>query len=259
MIYNNAYKSITKNIMIEQRIIVIDKDEEELIKLQQKIELKKQWLNEKGKEYTISTCIKVELNYLDKNNLSLYNIIFSELTEHDYKEHYIRFELVDMYCRMPVFIDVKKEMISLYEIQKLYISVSYEEFRKVYLDDNTLLCDSLISPVVSISSIDEKIIGFPEDFIRLILPTNLSVRQDFSKFYEQIEMIQSENKCLDSRKEVWKVKSRNKILPDFVHKIINTDDLYMVCNITEFSRYTICSGSLAKNILVNSLIISKNN
>jgi len=31
----------------------------------------------------------------------------------------------------------------------------------------------------------------------------------------------------------------------------------MICNITSFSRYAIISGSLAKNILISSLIISK--
>lgn len=80
--------------MIEQRNIDIDKDEVELLKLQQKIELKKQLLREKGSEYTISTCIKVDLNYVNKNNLSLYHILFSKLTEEDNKEHYIRLELV---------------------------------------------------------------------------------------------------------------------------------------------------------------------
>ena len=249
-------------MMIEQRNIIIDKDEEEFIKLQEKIKLKKQWLREKGSEYIISTCIKVDLNFVDKHNLSLYHISFSKLTEEDNKEHYIRFELVDIYCRMPVFIDVKKEMISLYELQNLYIHISYVEFRNVHLDDNTLLCDSLITPVVSIiSSIDQNISNFSEDFIRLLLPTNLSIRQDFSKFYQQIEMIQSENNIVSSigpTKETWTVKTRNTILPNFIHKIINTDDLYMICNITSFSRYAIVSGSLAKNMLISSLIISKN-
>ena len=250
-------------MMIEQRNISVDKDEEQLIKLQEKLELKKQWLREKGIEYTISSCIKVDLNYVDKNNLSLYNISFSEITEEDNKEHYIRFELVDMYCRMPVFVDIKKEMISLYELQNLYIYVSYDEFRNVHLDDNTLLCDSLITPVISIyTSIDENITNFSEDFIRLLIPTNLSVRQDFSKFYQQIEIIYSENKIIKPvgpTKEVWKIKPHNAILPDLVHKIINTNDLYMICNITSFSRYAIVSGSLAKNILISSLVISKNN
>ena len=76
-------------MMFEQRIISLDKDEEQLIKLQQKIELKKQWLREKGTEYTISSCIKVDLNYVEKQHLSLYHILFSELTEEDNKEHYI--------------------------------------------------------------------------------------------------------------------------------------------------------------------------
>jgi hypothetical protein len=250
-------------MMFEQRNIAIDNDEEQLIKLQEKIDLKKKWLREKGTEYTISTCIKVDLNYVDKNNLSLYHISFSKLTEEDNKEHYIRFELVDMYCRMPVFIDLKKEIISLYELENLYIHVSYDDFRNVHLDDNTLLCDSLITPVVSISTnIDKNITEFPEDFIRLLLPTNLSVRQDFSKIYQQIEIIHSENKIIKSvgpTKEKWTFKPRNKIIPDFIHKIINTNDLYMVCNITSFSRYAIVSGSLAKNILISSLVISKNN
>jgi hypothetical protein len=247
-------------MMIETRNIVIDKDEEELINLQKKIELKKQWLREKGPNYTISTCIKVDINHVDQNNLSLYHILFSKLTEEDYKEHYIRFELVDMYCRMPIFVDVKKELISLYEIQSLYIYVSYNDFRYVKLDDGSLLCDSIITPVVSITTrIDQNITEFPEDFIRLILPTNLSAKQDISKVYQQIELIQSENKFVGPRKEVWKVKTRNKLLPDFIHKIIHTDDLYMVCNITEFSRYTICSGSLAKNILISQLVIDKKN
>jgi hypothetical protein len=248
--------------MIETRNILVDNDEKQLIKLQEKIELKKQWLREKGSEYTISTCIKLELNNIDKNNLSLYHILFSKLTKEDNKEHYIRFELIDMYCRMPVFVDVKKELISLYEIQNLYIHVSYDEFRNVHLDDNTLLCDSLITPVVSINTnIDQNITDFPEDFIRLLLPTNLSINQDFSKFYQQIEIIQSENKIITQicpRKEVWKIKQHNTILPDLIHKIINTD-LYMFCNITSFSRYAIVSGSLAKNILISSLVISKNN
>jgi hypothetical protein len=248
-------------MMIEQRNIVIDKDEEELIKLQKKIELKKQWLREKGTEYTISTCIRLEINDIDENNVSLYHILFSKLTEEDNKEHYIRFELADMYCRMNVFVDVKKEMISLYELQNLYINVSYCEFRNIHLDDNTLLCDSLITPVVSIyTNTDKNIIDFPEDFIRLLLPSNLSVRQDFSKFYQHIEIIQSENILVRNdgpTEEVWKFKPRNKILPDIIHKIMNTDDLYMICNITSFSRYAIISGSLAKNILISSLIISK--
>lgn len=249
--------------MIEQRNIDIDKDEVELLKLQQKIELKKQLLREKGSEYTISTCIKVDLNYVNKNNLSLYHILFSKLTEEDNKEHYIRLELVDMYCRIPVFVDLKKEMISLYELEELYIHVSYDDFRNVHLDDNRLLCDSLVTPVVSISTnTDQNITDFPEDFIRLLLPTNLSVRQDFSKIYQQIEIIQSENKTVKitgPTKEEWKFKPRNKILPDFIHKIINTNDLYMICNITSFSRYTIITGSLAKNILISSLVISKHN
>jgi len=249
--------------MIETRNISIDKDEEELMKLQKKIEFKKQFMREKGTDYTISNCIKVELNYVDKNNLSLYNILFSELTEEDDKEHFIRFELVDMYCRMPVFVDIKKELISLYEIKNLYIYVSYDDFRYVKLDDNSLLCDSIITPVVSITTgIPQNITDLPEDFIRLILPTNLSAKQDILKVYQQIEVIQSENKIVMSigpKKETWKVKSRNKILPDFVHKIINTHDLYMVCNITEFTRYTICSGSLAKNILISQLVIDKHN
>jgi hypothetical protein len=187
-------------MMFEQRNIAIDNDEEQLIKLQEKIDLKKQWLREKGTEYTISTCIKLDLNYVDKHNLSLYHISFSKLTEEDNKEHYIRFELVDMYCRMPVFIDLKKEIISLYELENLYIHVSYDDFRNVHLDDNTLLCDSLITPVVSISTniVDQNIIDFPEDFIRLLLPTNLSVHQDFSKIYQQIEIIHSENKIIKS-------------------------------------------------------------
>ena len=112
-----------------------------------------------------------------------------------------------MYCRMPVFIDIKKEMISLYELHNLYIHVSYDEFRNVHLDDNTLLCDSVITPVVSIyTDIDKNITEFPEDFIRLLLPTNLSVRQDFSKIYQQIEIIQSENKIIKHKnptKETW--------------------------------------------------------
>ena len=249
--------------MFETRNISIDEDETQLIQLQEKIELKKQWLREKGTEYTISSFIKLDLNYVDTNNLSVYHIIFSKITEEDNKEHYIRFELVDMYCRMPVCIDIKKEMISLYELEKLYIHVSYNEFRSVYLDDNTLLCDSLITPVVSIyTNIDKNITEFQEDFIRLLLPTNLSVNQDFSKIYQQIEIIQSENKLIKINgptKEIWKSKPRNKILPDFIHKIINTNDLYMICNITSLSRYTIVTGSLAKNLLINSLVISKHN
>jgi hypothetical protein len=159
---------------------------------------------------------------------------------------------------MPVFVDVKKELISLYDIQNLYIYISYNYFRSVHLDDNTLLCDSLITPVVSITTdIDKNITDFPEDFIRLILPTNLSVHQDFSKIYQQIEIIQSNNQIIKSKKETWKVKTRNKIFPDFVHKIINTHDLYMVCNITSLSQYTICSGSLAKNMLISQLVIDK--
>jgi len=245
-------------MMIETRNITMDKDEEQLIKLQEKIELKKQLLREKGSEYTISTCLKVELNYVDEHNLSLYHIVFPILTKEDNKEHYIRFELVDMYCRMPVFVDVKKELISLYEIQNLYIYISYDNFRYVTLDDNTLLCDYIITPVVSIrTDIDKNITEFPEDFIRLILPTNLSAKQDISKVYQQIEIIQSENKFISPIKETWKFKTRNKILPDLVHKIINTNDLYMICNITEFSYYTICSGSLAKNILFTQLVINK--
>jgi hypothetical protein len=215
-------------------------------------------MREKGSDYTISTCIKVELNYVDQNNLSLYHILFSELTEEDDKEHYIRLELIDMYCRMPVFVDVKKELISLYEIKNLYIYVSYDNFKFVKLDDNTLLCDLIITPVVSITTrIDQNITEFPEDFIKLILPTNLSAKQDISKVYQQIEIIQSENKFVGPKKETWTVKSRNKILPDLAHKIINKDDLYMICNITSFSRYTICSGALAKNILFTSLVINK--
>lgn len=249
--------------MFEQRNISIDNDEAELLKLQQKIELKKQLLREKGSEYTISTCIKLDLNYVNKNNLSLYHILFSKLTEEDNKEHYIRFELLDMYCRMPVFVDLKKEMISLYKLENLYIHVSYDEFRNVHLDDNTLLCDSIVTPVVSISTnTNQNITNFPEDFIRLLLPTNLSVHQDFSKFYQQIEIIQSENKTVKitrPTKEKWIFKPRNTILPDFIHKIINTNDLYIICNITSFSRYTIVSGSLAKNILISSLVISKDN
>ncbi len=249
--------------MIETRNISVDNDEEHLFKLQSKINLKKQWLREKGTEYTISTCIKIDLNYVDENNLSLYHILFSELTEEDNKEHYIRFELVDMYCRMSVFVDVKKEMISLYELKNLYVYVSYNEFRNVHLDDNTLLCDSLITPVISIyTNIEQNITNFPEDFIRLLLPSNLSVNQDFSKFYQQIEIIYSENKIIKSvgpTKEVWQIKPCNIILPDIIHKIINTNDLYMICNITSFSRYAIVSGSLAKNILISSLVISKNN
>lgn len=248
-------------MMFEERNINVDKDEEQLIKLQEKIKLKKQWLKEKGKEYTISSCIKVELNYDDNYSLSLYDIILSDLTEEDNKEHYIRFELVDIYCRMPVFVDIKKELISVYKIQNLYIHVSYDDFRNIHLDDNTLLCDSLITPVVSIiSSIDQNITDFPEDFIRLILPTNLSINQDFSKFYQQIEIIYSENKIINHTtptKEVWKIKPRNTILPDIIHKITNTD-LYIICNITSFSRYAVVSGSLAKNMLISSLIISKN-
>jgi hypothetical protein len=248
-------------MMFEERNINVDKDEEQLIKLQEKIKLKKQWLKEKGKEYTISSCIKVELKYDDNYSLSLYDIILSDLTEEDNKEHYIRFELVDIYCRMPVFVDIKKELISVYKIQNLYIHVSYDDFRNIHLDDNTLLCDSLITPVVSIiSSIDQNITDFPEDFIRLILPTNLSINQDFSKFYQQIEIIYSENKIINHTtptKEVWKIKPRNTILPDIIHKITNTD-LYIICNITSFSRYAVVSGSLAKNMLISSLIISKN-
>jgi hypothetical protein len=246
-------------MMIETRHIELDKDEEQLIKLQEKIELKKQILREKGTEYTISACIKVELNHIENDNISLYHILFSKLTEQDNKEHYIRLELLDMYCRMPVFVDVKKELISLYEIQNLYIYVSYDNFRYIKLDDNTLLCDLIITPVVSITTrIDQNTTIFPEDFIRLLLPTNLSAKQDISKIYQQIEVIQSENNFVGPRKEVWKVKTRNTIFPDFVHKIINTDDLYMICNITSFSRYTICSGSLAKNILFTQLVINKN-
>ena len=246
----------------ETRNIEIENDEEQLIKLQAKIELKKQWLREKGAEYLISTCIKLYLNYVNQNNLSVYHILFSKLTEEDNTTHYIRFELVDMYCRMPVFVDIKKEMISLYELQNLYIHVSYDEFRTVYLDDNTLLIDSLVTPVVSIYTTDQNITDFPENFIRLLLPTNLSVHQDFSKIYQQIEIIQSENNLVKSvgpTKEIWVIKKQNTILPNMTHKIINTNDLYMVCNITSFSRYTIVSGSLAKNILISSLVISKHN
>jgi hypothetical protein len=61
------------------------------------------------------------------------------------------------------------------------------------------------------------------------------------------------------RKEKWKFKPRNTIFPDMIHKIINTNDLYMICNISSFSRYTIITGSLAKNILVCALVISKDN
>jgi hypothetical protein len=164
---------------------------------------------------------------------------------------------------MPVCIDIKKEMIFLYELEKLYIHVSYNEFRSVYLDDNTLLCDSLITPVVSIyTNIDKNITEFQEDFIRLLLPTNLSVHQDFLKIYQKTEIIQSENKLIKSvgpTKETWKAKPYNTILPNMTHKIINKNELYMICNITSFSRYAIVSGSLAKNILISSLVISKNN
>ena len=84
-------------MMIEQRNIIIDKDEEEFIKLQEKIKLKKQWLREKGSEYIISTCIKVDLNFVDKHNLSLYHISFSKLTEEDNKTNHILAEFLSKF------------------------------------------------------------------------------------------------------------------------------------------------------------------
>ncbi len=230
----------------EKRELLIEEDEIQLQLLQEKIRLKK----EMKQNYIISSYIEVE------NIGNEYFLSFFSLPEDD--NNYIRFKLLDEYTRDPVIIDIKCKMIREYNLKMISITVSYNEFHRIKLQNNTLLCDEIVTPVITIknaTSSQSEYLDFPEDYVRLFLPTCLSVRQDFSCIYEQILLIQC-NKITE-KTETWEYINKNKILPELYYKIIG-ESLYFVSNITSFTRYCIAQGWLPKSIKNHALIINRN-
>ena len=245
----------------EKRELLIEEDERQLKLLQEKIRLKK----EMKENYTIISYIEVECGWnalLENENK--YNLSFPKTIEPS--ENYIRFKLLDNYTRDPVMIDIKCKMFHEYNLTELYITVSYDHFRITRLQDNSLLCDHLVTPVITIrsstsisstspsSTSQSPILNFPEDYVRLFLPTCLSIRQDYSCIYDQVSLIQCEQ--FTEKTELWKCKNKNKILPELYTKIIE-DSLYFVSNITSFCRYAIVEGWLSKSIKTQSLKINR--
>ena len=245
----------------EKRELLIKEDEIQLQLLQEKIRLKK----EMKENYTIISYIEVQcvwnelLENENKYNLSFpETLVDPETTEYE-SDNYIRFKLLDNYTRDPVMIDIKCKMI--HEYKELNITVSYDHFRITRLQDNSLLCDHLVTPVITIrsstsisSTSQSPILNFPEDYVRLFLPTCLSIRQDYSCIYDQVSLIQCEQ--FTEKTELWKCKNKNKILPELHTKIIE-NSLYFVSNITSFCRYAIVEGWLSKSIKTQSLKINR--
>ena len=255
----------------EKRELLIDEDERQLQLLQEKIRLKK----EMKENYTIISYIEVQcvwnelLENENKYNMSFpETIVDPETTEYE-SDNYIRLKLLDNYTRDPVMLDIKCKMF--HEYKELYITVSYDHFRITRLQDNSLLCDHLVTPVITIrsstsisstspsstnpsSTSQSPILNFPEDYVRLFLPTCLSIRQDYSCIYDQVSLIQCEQ--FTEKTELWKCKNKNKILPELHTKIIE-DSLYFVSNITSFGRYAIVEGWLSKTIKTQSLKINR--
>jgi hypothetical protein len=230
----------------EKRELLIEEDEIQLQLLQEKIRLKK----EMKQNYIISSYIEVE------NIGNEYFLSFFSLPEDE--NNYIRFKLLDEYTRDPVIIDIKCKMIREYNLKMISITVSYNEFHRIKLQNNTLLCDEIVTPVITIKNAtgsQSEYLDFPEDYVRLFLPTCLSVRQDFSCIYEQILLIQC-NKITE-KTETWEYINKNKILPELYYKIIG-ESLYFVSNITSFTRYCIAQGWLPKSIKNHALIINRN-
>jgi hypothetical protein len=240
----------------EKRELLIEEDEIQLQLLQEKIRLKK----EMKQNYIISSYIEINSQYFEwrenKYNLSFPETIEPEMTEDE--NNYIRFKLLDEYTRDPVIIDIKCKMIREYNLKMISITVSYNEFHRIKLQNNTLLCDEIVTPVITIknaTSLQSEYLDFPEDYVRLFLPTCLSVRQDFSCIYEQILLIQC-NKITE-KTETWEYINKNKNLPELYYKIIG-ESLYFVSNITSFTRYCIAQGWLPKSIKNHALIINRN-
>jgi hypothetical protein len=230
----------------EKRELLIGEDEIQLQLLQEKIRLKK----EMEQNYIISSYIEVE----DIRNE--YFLSFFSLPEDE--NHYIRFKLLDEYTRDPVIIDIKCKMVREYNLKMISISVSYNNFQRIKLQDNSLLCDEIVTPVITIknaTSLQSESLDFPEDYVRLFLPTCLSARQDFSCIYEKVLLIQC-NKITE-KTETWEYINKNKILPELYYKIIG-ESLYFVSNITSFTRYCIAQGWLTKSIKSHALIINRN-
>ena len=234
----------------EKRELLIEEDERQIHLLQEKIRLKK----EMKENYTIISYIELESEGVESVNK--YNLSFDETTEPETTEpesdNYIRFKLLDNYTRDPVMIDIKCKMIS--EYKELYITVSYEHFKVTMLEDGSMLRDYLVTPVITIRSLTSPILVFPEDYVRLFLPTCLSIRQDYSCIYDQVLLIQCEQ--FTEKTEIWKCKNKNKILPEIHAKIIE-NSLYFVSNITSFCRYAIVEGWLTKSIKTHSLKIDR--
>lgn len=238
-------------IIQEKRELLIEEDERQLHLLQEKIRLKK----EMKENYTIISYIEVESEVVVECE-NKYNLSFLQMTELE-GDNYIRFKLLDEYTRDPVIIDIKCKMIREYKLKMISINVSYNEFKRIKLQDNSLLCDEIITPVITIknlTSLQTPILDFPEDYVRLFLPTCLSIRQDFSCIYDQVSLIQCEQ--FTEKTELWKCKNKNKILPELHTKIIE-DSLYFVSNITSFCRYAIVEGWLSKSIKTHSLKIER--
>jgi len=161
---------------------------------------------------------------------------------------------LDNYTRDPVIIDIKCKMISEYNLKMISISVSYEHFKITMLEDGSMLRDKLVTPVITIRSLTSPILDFPEDYVRLFLPTCLSIRQDYSCIYDKVLLIQCEQ--FTEKTEIWKYKNTNKVLPELHTKIIE-NSLYFVSNITSFCRYAIIEGWLTKSIKTHSLKIDR--
>jgi hypothetical protein len=146
----------------EKRELLIEEDEKQLELLQEKIRLKK----EMKQQYIISSYIEINSQgfecHENKYNLSFSKTIESEMTEDE--NNYIRFKLLDEYSRDPVIIDIKCKMIREYNLKMISISVSYNEFHRIKLQNNTLLCDEIVTPVITIknvSSLQSPNLDFP--------------------------------------------------------------------------------------------------
>lgn len=237
----------------EKRELLIEEDEKQLHLLQEKIRLKK----EMKENYNIISYIEIESEGVEsenKYNLSFVETIDAETKTTEHEDNYIRVKLLDNYTRDPVMIDIKCKMIN--EYKELYITVSYEHFKVTMLEDGSMLRDNLITPVITIRSLTSQslILDFPEDYVRLFLPTCLSIRQDYNCIYDKVLLIQCEQ--FTEKTEIWKCKNKNKILPELHAKIIE-NSLYFVSNITSFCRYAIVEGWLTKSIKTHSLKIER--
>ena len=259
----------------EKRELLIEEDERQLHLLQEKIRLKK----EMKENYTIISYIELESEGVESENK--YNLSFDETlvdaetlvdtetlvdpetkTTEPESDNYIRFKLLDNYTRDPVMIDIKCKMIR--EYKELCVTVSYEHFKVTMLEDGSMLRDNLVTPVITIRSLTSQsltsqtltspILVFPEDYVRLFLPTCLSIHQDYSCIYDKVLLIQCEQ--FTEKTEIWKYKNTNKILPEIHTKIIE-NSLYFVSNITSFCRYAIIEGWLTKSIKTHFLKIDR--